>query len=265
MAKSRIIKELVSEKITVLQALDRMLVIAMEIGDEALLKWMHQEKDGYKVEDVPEYRKISMRPVGTFQFYNMGTMTTCKNQNLATIGVPDEIMQYINNHALKDSIASILDLIETIDKGGMAGTAIKPEWFHMFEEGTNIHLLSAMLVISKTDLIRVIDATKTRMIEVLTILEKNFGCLDEVDIDIRDYDSNEIALLREELLKIINGKPTANTYIITKSKIKGSNLGENNTIDKDTSVEVSPSVEVNSGEKKNGFLSWIKRLFGRKK
>ena len=99
----------------------------------------------------------------------------------------------------------------------------------MFEKNTNIHLLSATLSLAKTDLVRVIDGTKTRMIEVLTVLEKNFGCLDEVDIDIRDYDSNEIAKLREELMKIIEGKPTGNTYIITKSKIKDSNLGDRNT------------------------------------
>lgn len=45
---------------------DRMLVIVMELKDNTLLNWMNQEIVGYKAEDVSKYRKISMRPFGTF-------------------------------------------------------------------------------------------------------------------------------------------------------------------------------------------------------
>ena len=47
MAKSKIIKDLISEKISLSQVLDRMIVIAMELEDEALLQWVKREKEGY--------------------------------------------------------------------------------------------------------------------------------------------------------------------------------------------------------------------------
>ena len=86
MAKSKIIKDLVTGNITVLQALDRLLVISMELGDEGLLKWVQQEKNGYSQDDdVPTYRLVSMHPIGTFQLISMGTITTCKNRTIPTI------------------------------------------------------------------------------------------------------------------------------------------------------------------------------------
>ena len=267
MAKSKIIKDLIGEKISLSQVLDRMIVIAMELEDKALLQWVKREKEGYSEEDeIPEYRIGTLKVVGTYQIVGLGNLITYKNQPLPTMGVPEEMRETIDKHKFRNGIPSILESIEAINVGQLVGYTVPPELYCMFLKGTNIrNIVNATYAIDKLTLTNIVSFTKTKMIEVLTMLEKNFGCLDELDIDINDYDSDEIKKLREELIKIIEGKSTGNTYIITKSKIKGSNLGENNTIDKDTNVEVSPTVEVNSGEKKSGFWSWIKRFFGRKK
>lgn len=266
MAKSKIIKDLISEKISLSQVLDRMIVIAMELEDESLLQWVKREKEGYSKEDeIPEYRIGALEVIGTYQMVGLGNLITYNNQPLPTMGVPEEVRDTIDKHRFRGGISNILESIESINSGQTVGYTIPPELYYMFKKGTNImNIVSATYVIDKLTLTNIVSFTKTRMIEVLTMLEKNFGCIDDLDIDINNYDSNEINKLREELVKIIEGKPTGNTYIITKSKIKGSNLGENNTIDKDTSVEVSPSVEVNNDEKKSGFWSWFKRTFGEK-
>ena len=259
MAKSKIIKDLISEKISLSQVLDRMIVIAMELEDESLLQWVKREKEGYSKEDeIPEYRIGALEVIGTYQMVGLGNLITYNNQPLPTMGVPEEVRDTIDKHRFRGGISNILESIESINSGQTVGYTIPPELYYMFKKGTNImNIVSATYVIDKLTLTNIVSFTKTRMIEVLTMLEKNFGCIDDLDIDINNYDSNEINKLREELMKIIEGKPTGNTYIITKSKIKGSNLGENNTIDKDTSVEVSPSVEVNNDEKKSGFWSWF--------
>lgn len=262
MAKSKIIKDLVTENITLAQALDRLLIIAMELEDESLLKWIRQEKNGYEENDsLPNYRKVQLTPIGNFQIYSMGTIATHKKKVLPTMGVSTTIKDTMNNYWVRDSIAGMVESIASIDKGGTAGIPIPPELFYMFEKDTNIHLTSATLSLDKTSLVRIIDATKTRMIEILTMLEKNFGCLDELDIDVRDYDTNEISKLREELMKIIDGKPSGTTYIITKSKIKNSNVGEGNTVDKNSTVELNPSISVQHQEKKKTFWQRIKEHF----
>ena len=261
MAKSKIIKDLVTESITVAQALDRLLIIAMELEDKALLKWTRQEKSGYIDGEVPEYRKVQLTPMGTFQVVGAGQIMTCRNKTLPTMGVPDDFKESMDNHFVKDGVATILNTIESIEKGHSAGISVPPELFSMFEKNTNMSILNASLVVNKTDFVRIVNSTKTRMIEILTMLEKNFGCLDELDIDVRDYDTNEISKLREELMKIIDGKPSGTTYIITKSKIKNSNVGEGNTVDKNSTVELNPSISVQHQEKKKTFWQRIKEHF----
>ena len=205
-----------------------------------------------------------MSVIGTYQIAGYGGITTCRNQQLPTMGMTDDMRQQINNHKITNGIPNILESIKIIDDGGQVGIPVPPELFGMFQKGTNISVLSAMFAIDKLHLTNIIDFTKTRMIEILTMLEKNFGCLDELDIDIRDYDSNEIAKLRKELMRIIEGKATGTTYFITKSKIKNSNIGEGNQVEQETKVEVSPSVSVNTAEKKSLWQK-IKGFFGGKR
>ena len=133
--------------------------------------------------------------------------------------------------------------------------------FYMFEEGTNIQLISAVLAVGKNSLSRIIDCTKTKLIEILTLLEKNFGSLDSFDIDARDYDTDEMATLKDALSNIIQDKPNSNVYIISNSKVKNSNIGENTT-SKTKEVEISPSVSIQKGEssKENIFTKIFKFL-----
>ena len=262
MAKSKLIKDIVSEQISLTQALDRLIVIAMEIDDSNLLTWAKKEKNGYsKEDDIPEYRNISLRPIGTYQLVGYGYIQTYKNQTLATIGVDDELRKSINSHYETSSIPTIEANIAEIEKGSIIGVPIPPEMFYMFEEGTNIQLISAVLAVDKNSLSKIIDCTKTKLIEILTLLEKNFGSLDSFDIDARDYDTIEMSTLKDALSNIIQDKPNSNIYIISNSKVKNSNIGENTT-SKTKEVEISPSVSIQKGEssKENIFTKIFKFL-----
>lgn len=265
MAKSKLIKELVSNQISLTQALDRLIVIAMELDDTNLLTWAKKEKNGYDPKDkMPEYRRICLRPIGTYQLVGGGYIRTYKNQTLATIGVDDDFKNKINSHYETSSIPTIEANIDEIEKGNTVGIPIPPELFCMFEEGTNIQLINAILAIDKNALARIIDCTKTKLIEILTLLEKNFGSLDSFDIDAKDYDTNEMSTLRDALSNIIQDKPNSDIYIISNSRVKGSNIGKN-TISKSNDVELSSSVSINKGEvsKENVFVKLFKLLFKR--
>lgn len=263
MAKSKLIKEIISDQISLTQAFDRLIVIAMELDDTNLLAWAKKEKNGYSSDDeIPEYRKISLRPIGTYQLIGGGYIQTYKNQTLATIGVDDDFKETISSHYETSSIPTIESNISEIEKGNTIGIPIPPEMFYMFEEGTNAHLLNAVLAIDKNALVKIIDCTKTKLIEILTLLEKNFGSLDSFDIDARDYDTDEMSTLKDALSNIIKDKPNTNIYIISNSKVKGSNIGEN-TVNKPKEVEISPSISIEKGEqdKENFFIKIIKFIF----
>ena len=59
MAKSKILKELVNEEISLNIALKRLIVLAADMNDNDLKEWAEKEINGYNTDDeVPEYRKI---------------------------------------------------------------------------------------------------------------------------------------------------------------------------------------------------------------
>lgn len=59
MAKSKIIKELANNQISMEVALQRLMIIASDLGNEELLTWTETELQGYSPSDtLPEYRNI---------------------------------------------------------------------------------------------------------------------------------------------------------------------------------------------------------------
>lgn len=59
MAKSKILKELANNEITIDVALSRLLIISRDIDNSELLLWANNELTGYKrKEELPEYRKV---------------------------------------------------------------------------------------------------------------------------------------------------------------------------------------------------------------
>jgi hypothetical protein len=95
---------------------------------------------------------------------------------------------------------------------------------------------------------------------VLTLLEKNFGNLDEIDIDSRNYDEKEIDALKAAVSQVLNGNHASNTYYISNSKIKNSNIGEDNKNEKSFTTELSYHSE-NKDKSKSKIGSILKKIF----
>ncbi len=258
MAKSQIIRDLISGKIELAQALERVLVIAMEINDTDTIKWVKCEKNGYGKSDVvPEYRIISLVPMGSFQIVSMGYLHSYSNQPLATIGVPDDLKESYRNHKVGQGVPQLIEQHKALEKDSSlkCGISIPPEFYHYFEVGTNVQVTNAFLYYSQEALGGIVDAVRTRTIELLVLLEKNFGVLDDLDIDLDDYKSDEIKRLQEACSVVIKGDNNGDTYIITDSKVKKSNIGKGNSANRESEVEISPEFNV---EKEKGKSIWRK-------
>ena len=74
MPKSKIIKDLVNEKVSLKQTLRRLYVLANDVEDYELAKWANNEIKGYSVDSqLPDYRQQNSRHVvysginGSFQ------------------------------------------------------------------------------------------------------------------------------------------------------------------------------------------------------
>lgn len=125
----------------------------------------------------------------------------------------------------------------------------------MFEENTNIQVTNAYLYVSSQSIGNILDRIKMILIEILVTYEKNFGNLDDFDIDLKDYDVDEIEKFREITNSIFNGKNDGNIIVINNSKIKNSNIGSSNKIEKKN--ELTTDITIPKNENITNIFKWI--------
>lgn len=108
MAKSKILKEIVNNEITIEVALKRLYVIANDLDDADLITWVEKELYGYDDADaVPDYRNIGG---GTILYSGIkGTMMcNMKLQNcpLPFQVIPKALQEMLMDNFRRESIAT---------------------------------------------------------------------------------------------------------------------------------------------------------------
>lgn len=225
MAKSKIIKQLVNNEITTKQALERMLILAKDIKDRNLEQWIRNEIQGYEKNDtIPEYRKIPIYCIGT---YDVG-LTRAKNAPLPTI-ILDKVPQKEKGKFLHKYIEIPMEMLEQIIKNKEeVAESISPENFQIFEYGTNIQVLSAKKVYDRIYLSKIIEKVRLKVIDILTELEKEFGCLDDLDISIDDKNETQRQEIHNVINVIIQDNHTDNSITMgDENKVSNSTIANN--------------------------------------
>ena len=258
MAKSKLLKELVNNEVSLLQGLDRLYLISYSLDDDDVCEWVKKEKAGYESDDnIPSYRKTTATPIGTYQIISSGKIETYHDTPLPVTGIPKETMEQFNNWFVRDSVISLEKQRELSDKGQRSGFPLDPVCFSWFEKNTNIIMRKAMLCVSSLSVETILCSIKTKVIDLLLLYEDKFGELDSLDIELNKYKTKEINEVKIASKAIIDGTFTGKTKII----IKNSNLGSDNIINKETDITTNVSVE--NKEKRSAF-GWLKKLFKKK-
>lgn len=211
MAKSKIIKQLANGEVSIEVALNRILVIAFDLGNEELARWAEAEVQGYKYEDVPPYRKITS---GHFVYSGIN----------GSFQVTNIVFPYIDIIKKYDSDAfdiSICDGVSTIE--GYIKNHKPPIRDFTYLNGkvlkeTGISCTNISQRIPLNSIEKIVNRIKTTLLKILLQLEKVYGCLDELDIDVSCFD--------EKVVKETN--IIINNYIYSDESIA---IGDKNKID----------------------------------
>ena len=114
MAKSKIIKELANNQISMEVALQRLMIIASDLGNEELLAWAETELQGYSPSDtLPEYRNIR-----SIHFVYSGINGNYKVTNcpFTFTSVLEEKLSDVYNVPIMDSVSSLQNFIDNPEK-----------------------------------------------------------------------------------------------------------------------------------------------------
>lgn len=230
MAKSKIISDLVNDAISLTQALDRLLIIAMEIGDNKTVNWAECEKNGYsKPSSVPSYRIIRINEENSYPI---------------TVGII-----HLNSIYIK------------YKKGDVPNCPLISECSISADE--NALRKAECKTCIKID--KILEAVRTEFIKRTVKLEKKFGLLDEFDIIATDFKDNNDKTFFDKVVEMMNNNEK-NTVNITFTNNGGkiSNFANNTKKEKTSSndVNIQTNVAVN---KKEGWLAKFFKLFKRKK
>lgn len=183
MPKSKIIKDLVNEKVSLKQTLRRLYVLANDVEDYELAKWANNEIKGYSVDSqLPDYRQQNSRHVvysginGSFQVTNI---------TMPAGFIREELWEKISKLELRENIGFFEDIVSKnnadvgLDLTFLAGEVNKNTNGEV--TCTNIRQLIPMAVCQS-----IIETVKQTTIEALLELENKYGTLDELGIDVSD-------------------------------------------------------------------------------
>ena len=212
MAKSNIIKNFINSNMDINTALQNLMAILYCLEDENLINWANKELSGYdSINELPEYRKLKGRVMASYIVGNM----KYSNAPFIISHLDDDIQENLININLYSSIST---LEEMKNKGeSRIGKPIPPEFYILLQENTNAHIIEA----SVND---VISKVRVKILKTLLFLEKEFGNLDELDIDISIKNKEEL----KNIVQHIHFNLYDNSIKIGDgNKIKGSNITTN--------------------------------------
>ena len=219
MAKSNIIKNFINSNMDINTALQNLMAILYCLEDENLINWANNELSGYdSINELPEYRKLKGRVMASYIVGNM----KYSNAPFIISHLDDDIQENLININLYSSIST---LEEMKNKGeSRIGKPIPPEFYILLQENTNAHIIEASVNTDLSSINDVISKVRVKILKTLLFLEKEFGNLDELDIDISIKNKEEL----KNIVQHIHFNLYDNSIKIGDgNKIKGSNITTN--------------------------------------
>lgn len=221
MAKSRIIKDLANGTIDIEIALKRAKVLLSEFDNADIKEWINFEISGYpNTKNLPNYRVIIGMIKGSYFRGSIISNIQYKNVSLPLGKMPDKDKRELQKMYFLEGIGSLKALYEQSKSDSKNIHQPLPAdlfpVFNKYNEDPYMIITSAYVEIGFHYISNIISIVENKLLDSLLLLEKEFGNLDELDIDTSNKSADEIKAISEKIV-----------YIINDNSI---NIGDNNSI-----------------------------------
>ena len=227
MAKSKIIKDLANSSVDTMTALKRAKVLLSEIDNEDVNNWVNYEIAGYP-DDValPDYRITKGNLFGSYFKGSMASHMTWTNVSIPLGKMPDELQNSLLQISFRQSVEALKKLAEsTTLKDGQLGKVIPADLFPSIASFNNdpyMIITSARVIIGEQCISDIFASVENRLLDVLILLEKEFGNLDELDLDVTTKTPDELKSIAERIILIVYNDQSVT--IGNNNKIKDSTI-----------------------------------------
>ena len=208
MAKSKIIKDLANGK--------------------ALLEWINYEIEGYpSIDNLPEYRKISGQLYGTYYKDSMASHMTYNHVPLPLGDMPQDDKKVLLTTNISQGIEALKSMIIESEKGDNRGLSkVVPADFYpiiaTYNNDPYMIIVTATVELNMPQIRNIFPKVENKLLDILRYLEKQFGNLDDLDIDIDSKSEHELKEITKQIYVMIYNDQSIT--IGDKNKIKNSNI-----------------------------------------
>lgn len=197
MAKSQIIKDLANSIVDLHTSLKRAKVILQEIGNNDINDWINNEIEGYKnVEDVPLYRKIR----GTLRGSFINGSLNESNVAIPLNNVDDDIVEGFLVNSAKQSIFALQQAISS--NQSFERKLTHQECVYLSKK-TGYMVYDAYAQVDCSSITDIISQVENKLLNILICLEREFGNLDALDIDIDSKNEQELKEITNHIYVMI--------------------------------------------------------------
>lgn len=227
MAKSKIILDLANSSVDTMTALKRAKVLLLELGNDKLLEWVNCEIAGYPSDaELPEYRVVQGNLMGSYFKGSMANHMKWNNVSLPLGKMPDEIRDRILNVSFHEGVDALKKLLESADdEERQLGATLPAEFFPIIAKCNNepyMNIISARVVIGSQFVQNIFSVIENKLLDIFMILEKEFGNLDSLDIDVSGKSEEELHKISERMVVVIYNDNRVT--VGNGNKIKDSNI-----------------------------------------
>lgn len=219
MARSQILKDLVSGDNNLESVLLRLKIILSDLENEEINNWIDSEIQGYEnFEDIPPYRILQGRPMGTYILGSPFNGLKHTNSQVPIGHLPKDVRDSLLTLHLTDGLLGIKSLIES---DGTIGKSVTTEFCHSISK-EGLFITGMNVIFSVNQIQGVIANIKNKLMNILLKIEKEFGNLDSLDTFAEETDTQALQSIEQYIINVIFDE---SIKIGDNNKIKSSDIG----------------------------------------
>lgn len=218
MARSQLLKDLVGGRDSIENILLRLKVILSDLDNELIINWIDGELQGYTKEEVPSYRVLKGELMGT---YLLNYQFKYTNAPVPVEHVLDEErVNQLKTITITDSITALQNVLNDKNKDNY-GRIIPTALCHHISTD-EFQIAGMRSIVASNHLDGIVSKVKSKLVDIVMELEKQFDNLDEMDIKSQveeDYSKKEQVVLNIEKIIYDGSIKVGDKNKFSKSKL----------------------------------------------
>lgn len=201
MARSQLIKDFAKNQIDLESMLRQLKLLLIDLGKDELVDWIRYELEGYPTEvDLPSYRIFNGVLKGSFLNFRV----QCNSVPIPLKSdTPNAIIDFTSKVYMREGISALKALDS--DSGciymPIPGNLLPP--IQHYAAVSMTYLTSATIEASNTVVKSVLASVENKIMDILILLESEFGCIDELELDVSSLEKSELERVQADISVIV--------------------------------------------------------------